>query len=133
MLRMCQLSHEQRRRALGNSAPKPDEETGGDKHAYIDTNRLENHAQDHQQATRHDPDPSTGVICDVRCNNQGDDPTDGHDRIKEAAGRGIRVIERYIGQVSHLSFWQIATYTSSIDPRPVDRSSSIHRSRSSRR
>lgn len=94
MLRMRKLSNQQRRRALRNSTPKPDEEAGGNEHGDIDTNGLKNDTEDHQQAASHNANSSTCVIGYVRRNDQRDDPTDGHDRIEKTTGGGTRVIER---------------------------------------
>jgi hypothetical protein len=85
MLRVHQLSDQQRSRAMCNSNSEADQETSSDEHLDIGTDRLQHDSNDHDHASGDHPRASTENICDVGCDWESNDGADGHDSVEKSS------------------------------------------------
>ena len=77
VLRVDELSDEQRRGTVGNGDTESEEETGCDEHLDVDGDGLENHTDDHDDAADADTSAATEDISGVRDEWDSDEGTDG--------------------------------------------------------
>ncbi len=81
---------------------KSNEESSSDEHGEIDTDRLHDHAEDHNNAADHDAGSSTQVIRNVRHDRKCNDRTNGHNGVEKASRSSVRLVERYVHLVKNL-------------------------------
>jgi hypothetical protein len=78
---------------VGNSYAKANEESGRNKHLNVDTNRLHNNADDHDDTTSHNAHAPTKDVGNVWNTGKGADRARGHDSIQKTALSIIGVVE----------------------------------------
>lgn len=93
VLRVDQLSDQQRRGAMSNGNTKSDEEAGGDKHAKVDTGGLKSNSEDHDNATNENGHPTAKHVGRVRDNRQCNQATQEHYGTEEANDGALGIVE----------------------------------------
>lgn len=102
VLRVSELSEQQRRSTVGDSNTESDEETSTDEHAEVHSSRLEDDSNDHENATSEDTGAATIAIGEVRYNGKSDERTDGHDGVEQTQRSCRWVVEVWRISVSVL-------------------------------
>lgn len=85
MLWVHQLSKKKWRSTVSNGDTETDEEAGGNEHAEVDTDGLEDDSAQHYKTADHDTDTATEDIGDIRDDRKGDDGSDWEDGVEETA------------------------------------------------
>ena len=82
VLRVHKLRDEKGRGAVGNGDAEPDEEARGHEHADVARDRLEHHAEQHDDAANHDASATAQNIGGVGHGRNGDERAHGHDAVE---------------------------------------------------
>jgi hypothetical protein len=80
---------------MSNGNAKSNEESGSNEHGEIDTDRLQDHAEDHNDATDHDARTSAQDICNIGNYREGNNRSNGHNCVKKTPRGSVWLIERY--------------------------------------
>lgn len=129
MLRVYQLCDQERSSAVSNGEAETYQKSSGNKHSNVDCSRLEDNANDHDDASGDDTSTTTKDIGDVWSNWKSHNRADRLDGVQETSSSRARVVEclgilsatrsigdRVLGD----------SYISAIPREPVDRSSYSH-------
>lgn len=102
VLRMAQLSEEERSRGLRNGTTEPNEETGSNEHGERGGSSLEGNTDHHEGDTSADGDTTAETIRDTGSEWKTADGSNTHDGIEQPEEPTLRVVEELLPVTNHL-------------------------------
>lgn len=95
MLGVNKLGDEQGRGTMGNGNTETDEESRGDEHLDVNTNRLQNDTENHNNTTDSDTGATTKTIGNIGSDSESNNRTDRHHGVQQTASGRTGIIESW--------------------------------------